>query len=457
MRYNTSDDTYYPKQPDSSVFIRTSRELANGKEGFWFNRGYNKVLSAIAYKLFDPDLPAQIYQKPTAIFYSEIHPPYSFEDRYRIINPASHKNFMLRFGSIQKVGFINNFLYSVQESCINQHYIGERKLVQDPDTTSQDIVLGDYQSLSDNQRILAEYGTQHQWSIIQSDNAVYGVDLKRCVIWRLSATANAKGVVLLGVEDLTTMKYNKKWLTDIREELYQNEYSDVVNDYIDNPAFRVGIMSGYDRKNAEILFTFVNYYPLDKRKRIFKTLVFNEKIGEFTGTFTYKPQAYITINEDFYTIYKNSDKIELYLHNVSNSDLKLYEVDQEAIISFIVNGVISEEQNLSSLVKQYDAISIEMNNKELEKIVYETKEQTATQNPFNNPLLYYIEPVYNEGNWKVSIKEADTVSFGSEYLTGSQMRGEWLKVTLYYKAQGPLLNTRWQLKNAKTIFKISHS
>jgi hypothetical protein len=449
MRFNTPNDIYYPKQPNSLAHVITSRNLMNGDEEFYFNRGYDKILSVIPHYLYDPYLPAYITKKPTAIYYSEQHHPYSFEDKYRIINVNSFKDYDIRYGEINKIGVLHGYLYSIQRDCINQHYIGERKILQDADTASQEIVLGDNQLLSENVKPIAEYGSQHQWSIVQSDNAVYGVDLKRTIIWRITGAVSGIGKTSLQSTNILDEMLNKKWLADIRKDI--SSYSDALISFNDNPAFREGIVSGFDRKNAEILITFIKFDPNDKRIKLYRTLVFNEKLNMFTCEYYFKPTFYFTLNDDFYSCFQNTSQIDLYLHNIEGSDLELYGTDVEAIISIVVNGMVSEQENYVSLIKQYDAISIDSQKTDFEKIEYETKYQSSLHNFGTETASFWITPVYKEGKWMFPVKDA-TATTDVDYSIGSQMKGEWLKITLYYKN-----NLRMELRNIITQFRISHS
>lgn len=447
MRFNSAQSTYYPYQGDANFFARESRETNQGRELFLFNRGYDKILSPRGYNLFDDMLPQYITKKPTMVQMSEQHFPYSFVDNYRLLPVTARQDYDIKYGEIMSIGHLNNVLYTIQRSAINQHFTGEQKLLQDPDTTSLNIVLGSADALSPKARTIAEFGTQHQWSVLKTDNAIYGVDFNKSIIWQISMYSGDKGGIGLKAENLLKKNLNKKWLTDLKDE-FGYDYSDIAESNLhDNPAMRTGILTGYDRDNGEVLFSFI-MTRRNKVKPDIRTLVYNEEMGIFTGEYNYLPNNYLTINNDFYSINNFND---LYLHNIKGKDLELYGQNEQAILSFIVNGAVNEEQNYTSLNKQYDAIAIESQKESFDKIEYETPFQKATQSPFVDPIKFWLDPEYQEGKWKLPIKEADT-STTSQYSVESQMKGEWLKVSLYYKRK-----IRMMIKNIQTIFKISHS
>lgn len=450
MRHNTAIDIYYPKQPDAQVHTRTSRYNMNGAEEWHLNIGYSKTLSPRLYNLYDAKLPLYVTKKPTMIRYSPKHIPYSFVDYYRLLDVASYKDFDLKYGEIVKIGFYKGYLFSVQNEIISQHFIGQRKLLDDPDNISAQTILGDSSLLGEQQKIIADFGSQHQWSIVESDIAVYGVDLRKGVIWQLSSYTTTTGGGGLGAKDLLLETMNKKIIRDIQSTVFAQTYSDASFEYPDSPSNYNGILSGFDRKNGEILFSFI--FRGDRNRPLtYKTLVYSEKLKMFTCYYDFCPNFYLTINEDFYSFKEDNTYYDLYLHNDMATLLNFYGNNVDAAISIIVNGIINAESNMSVITKQYDALELESQRTAFAKILYETIFQSADHDPFSVPADYWKEPIYQEGKWRLPIIKADAVT-SPDYLVGSQMRGEYLKITVQFSAKAKML-----LKSIGTIFKISHT
>ena len=196
---------------------------------------------------------------PTRIRFSNKYTPGSFLDANRQFEELHYKDFDYAFGEITAVRNHNGMLLSIQESIINRHYINEKAMQVSADT--QSLILGSSpEYLQDNTFTVGEFGSRHQHSIFKTENGIYGVDFDRNVIWK-TGHREAGSSMMYSAEDISLSKSCRSWI----ERLYQ-EYNPSGNPLVklkDTPANFEGILTGYDRLNREVLFTFLTWLVSD--------------------------------------------------------------------------------------------------------------------------------------------------------------------------------------------------
>ena len=423
---------YYPE-----TNIANKEEFAREdiqKESNALNLGYNETLSLRGHQGFDQDLPFVSKEFPTRIIYSMPHDPNSFSDKYGTIGPTSFKDFDFRLGQINKIIDFNTKLMSIQERGINYHLVNERQLIENPNSSA--LLLGDGTTLDQKAYTLTDMlGTQHQWSIGKTDNAIYGVDFNKRKIWRI--VAGQKG----GLETISDSAKMRRWITDTVDQY--GDISDVTAQFLDNPICREGIVTAYDRKNNELIFTFI-FNPRGKQGGFkckpedilanSKTLVWNEWLGKFTSERSYHSPYYISISEDFYSLnpslctpivaHPTPPISEFYLHDVGDYST-FYGKKEKFFIKFVVNDI-------ADLTKIFDNLQISSNGEPFESVNYRTQDQLSSQNPFQIPAEPYRDPRYLENLWKFPISRADQVinTTNNIYSVLSRLRGRWLEIEI---------------------------
>ncbi len=252
MRFTNTDRDYYPHYASLGWAYLPLDGL--GDEAMFINRGHSEVLGVKTYAYYDEFAPFEVNIHPTRIRYSGKHVPYSFIDGYRLFDILSYQDYELSDGPINSLKIFLKQLVSVQENSVNLHKYG-REEVTSP-TSVGDIVLGRSDYLSPYVRQLGQFGTQHQFSVIATDNAIYGVDLNKRLIWGTQSAADSNGYPSMQCVSISTSKLIEKWLYDIAE-VYTDKRSDIVSNFVDMPALFNGIVSGYDRGYDEVVFTFL--------------------------------------------------------------------------------------------------------------------------------------------------------------------------------------------------------
>jgi hypothetical protein len=265
MRHRGSLDTsptYYPITNAWDWNIYAAEKT--GIESDLYNTGYHRTLDLRPVFMYNSSLPTPSNIHLTRIRHSDEHSQYSIVDGYKTIMPLNYKDYDSSKQQIMKIVEFNGKLISVQEDCINEHYALESTL--SADITSGQISLGQGSILSDKVRRIAEFGTQHQYSVIKTENAIYGVDSFRRTIWRANMATTDSGSYVMGGTELNKSKYIDKWIYDWFEET--QPITDIISRLPDTPLLGKGITTGYDAKYKDVLFSFFSYNAGGKKYTI---------------------------------------------------------------------------------------------------------------------------------------------------------------------------------------------
>jgi hypothetical protein len=253
MRYKDGDYNYYPNVDAYTWNINPYN--TSGIESWWYNFGHHRILDEISYSAFNSSVPLPTNIHPTRIRYSDKHDQYSIIDGYRNVMPYNYKDYDSSYNQIQKIYELNDELVSVQEDCINRHYILEKDVTAD--ITSGEIAMGSGDVLSQSINKIADYGTKHQWSVLKTGNNIYGVDALRRLIWRVKLMTSGTGKVYPGAEELNRIKSVEKWVYDWFD--YIDERTDIMSNIPDTPLLGYGISTGYHPKYKDVIFTFLDH------------------------------------------------------------------------------------------------------------------------------------------------------------------------------------------------------
>lgn len=264
MRFTTDDHSYYPYYGSYNwAYLPLDGQ---GIESMRLNRGHCETLGVSVHNFWFKEAPAEVNIRPTRIRYSTKHTPYSFVDNYRIFDINAYQDYELSNGPIYSLKSYLGSIISVQEKSVNMHNFG-REEVTAP-TNIGDIILGTSNYLSPYVQKLGNFGTQHQFSVISTENSVYGVDLNRRLIWGVGVSGDSNGKRSMMAQSITSSKVVSKWIDEIANE-YNNGRSDILNKTIDTPALFSGVVAGNDKYNNEVVFSFLNIkYTIDYSKSV---------------------------------------------------------------------------------------------------------------------------------------------------------------------------------------------
>lgn len=252
------DYSYYPavlnKGKSLHQWLVSFDDKGTLYEAFHINQGYNEVYSLQKFNGVDFNRNVSDLKYQTRIFFSHKSGINELYDNYRTIGALSYQDLPLSNGSITKLLSHFNTLISVQENSINRHYIGTKKM--QADNGAADIVLkesGLY--LSDEFKVLANYGSQHITSIVYGHNGIYGVDLRNgFVIWMIGiGSSQYTGKSSFNTIDLSQKGEIRGWLDEF---IYENDLDKILTSVEDKAINGVGIVSGFNKRYKEIYFTF---------------------------------------------------------------------------------------------------------------------------------------------------------------------------------------------------------
>ena len=431
---NSGTYTYYPKSLNrglSSGDVLQWGALQEGddylQEAFYINPGYNVTTSEKFYTGFNAHLPFYPSKKPTRIRYSSVHTPYSYIDGYAIMDIDAYQDYDLSKGEMVGIGEINNRIVTIQHRAINRHFSSERQ-VQAP-TSEGEIIIGTGSILTSQVQVLAEYGSQHQWSIQHGYRGVYGVDWNMRIIWRINEVKSNLGSRYFTVDNLTEDKLVSTWL----ENLADDNQSDITNQLGDNPIRSSGVLTGFDPRFKEMYFNFAIYDDSvdPELGNINQTLLFSERLDFFLGTVPLQePGMFFNINNELLGCQKLSGDIHLFNEG---DPLVFFGERQDAIFSVVVNG-LNEGENTADLVKYYGDIKILTNATSFSELVLQTLYQLETRNPFIDPNKFWLNAEYLDHKWRIPIGK-QTSPKANEFEADSRIRGAWMKMSLTYSGE----------------------
>lgn len=439
---------YFPYR--SSLFMRTGSErkaqirLAYGAEDTIKN-------TVQAQQGIDRDF-KEITRYPTRIYWSEPKIQGQRSDNYRNIRQLNFVDEDLSLGEVNKIISINSSLVSVQAQAINF-----RQVNMDVATKSESgfpIKLGTGEVLRGKPlTVTNQYGSQHQFSIVKSDKAIYGVDYRKQCIWMLlgqqfeiiSESKNVSSFVRTYID------------TNPNELFYQDKpmyhHFRLVKDCAGYPpgiepplvydSYKAGIYSHYDPEYNEIYFTFynknrdINCFHLDV-----KTIVFNENINAFTGFMfdegKLNPSMYMVVANKtlvYSPIVTYDDVNQIHYMNIKGSGLMF---NQEYLTGLELVG--NEDP---SAIKKYGSAILHMNMFDRNgDYVYNIPTNTMSiiaNNTYQKSVKIYLDQQIGaagnvrrtEGKYKIFIPRSNVVLPAGEYFK-EVLRDYWCGLTIYW-------------------------
>lgn len=458
--------SYFPRCLANGITTREWVQLNAGQylhEAFQINDGYNKTLSentTVGYELTEPD---REDVAPNRVYASVKHTAGSFIDGYRNIAIDSYRDYCIELGEIMRIMKIDDYPCLVHKYGISQIYLNERAI---QNTTEQELTIAtSVNFLSERKRTVAEFGTQHGLSVQQGNVGIYGIDYMKRIIWRIAKAQSYGGGFYLQAEDLVTSRLIQAQLKEILD--WYSETPNIITQLPDTPYSGIGIVTGYDPEFKEVVFTFLLGFKVIGGVSGFrndKTLIFDEMMNGFKGTYSFTESRYISFGSMLLSTNHTIALPEspggsewtcgnkIYKHNVPLID----EVDNyntfkgiaaTAKLSFIVNGVRDEQTAiLSKIMKIFNSLDIECVNENFYRILYETQYQQGVYLFDPSSASFWLLPEYNHHKWHVPITN-QTSSEEENYDEDSEMQGNWMKVTIEYKGKKDL-----EIKNVITDF-----
>lgn len=437
---------YYPKTSRAAPVIFAS-EFGQFEEESGTNGGYDQILGIMGSLGFDPLIPFRSLQYITRIWCSNKHLPNDLSNAYLVWDAAAYMDYSTATGPINKIAAIGDVLLSVQDGSTWIHRVNQEVMIPTDSSGAASegrLLLGKGDVLPEKPLVLSQnVGTQHQRSVVKTQNAIWGYDQRKRKIW----SCDRGGQFRLVSDEL-------RFRTDItRVSQFLGDNSDVLNVYPDAPVCAGGVIGFWDPHNHEVGWTWRVYRqpPGLGLTTYVETLVVNEQYNVYQHKRTHHSPFYMAIGEDLYSI--NPDytgpqptefgPIPFFRHDKPTAPfLEFYGLQERAALGWIHN----QGHETSKL---YNGCYIGSNDVEASLMIFRTAYQEALLNPFLST-QYWLRPIYKEHSWRLPIPNASLIFPGgnpSEFFIGSRMKGRYMYLEAQWASPLPVF-----VDSATTIF-----
>jgi len=212
------------------------------------------------------------------------------------------------YGGINALITLGQNMFFLQNNAFGRLLINPVSVMTDANSSQLRLtnILGDSSVLDKHFYYSVNIGTQHQWSVAKSGSAITFCDI------------NTNKLYLFNGESLDPISDSKGHRGFMNKVLHNRIR------ITDNPIKYNGILSTYDFKNNEFLYTFLNKgYVLSGGEPVLSdekyTLAYSDLIQQFSSFYSFTPYIYINNNSIFYSpenyTVGSSVRTKAYLHN----------------------------------------------------------------------------------------------------------------------------------------------
>jgi hypothetical protein len=335
--------------------------------------------------------------------------------------PIAHrKDMQPAEGEITGSAALSGQIYSFQESGISRLGINERAIMES--TSGSSFIIGNAGVLERVDYLTKDSGTQHQWSIIETGNALYYVDCRKGKIAELS---NA------GINLISDTKGTHDFIESFSKYFQSSHRPDAIH-------------GTFDYKNNDVIFTFIGPPRIDgtgisiwtnifgeevgyeSLSQVGVTLSYNQTLGVFHGFMSPTPDIWFTYGDSLFSdegslmtggTYSINNSHEIYVYN-EDDEGKFFGNYYDSEVEIIIN----ESAQIS---KVFDNVLLNMNPDaapQLESIKLTTEIESQTITVAGDTRLRYKELLHR---------------FPLRTITGTKRtRGKWLKMKLKFNNSG---------------------
>lgn len=253
-----------------------------------------------------PDNFSEAINYGARVLYSDAKINAEQQDSWRKFRAEAFKDVDALYGDINKLIVNNDIMYYLQKTGFGKLSINPVSTVVDQEGAS--IVLGSGSVIQDSTYISTNIGCNNFLSAVSSPLGIY---------WFDSNTRKAYAFRANGLESISDTHGVKSWFNS----MYQQ--TELVSD---------SAVLGYDYMNSEILFSLKGNIGNPE-----STIVFSEKINNFTSIYSYYTPMYIMLPNRLLSINPvTSHRGIIYEHNTGMIG-EWYETSNDIKIEFIVN------------------------------------------------------------------------------------------------------------------------
>ena len=237
-------------------------------------------------------------------------------DSWTVFKPLNYLDVDGHYGPINRITVLNDKLIYFQDKGFGEILLNPRTTITDTD--GGEVQLGTGQGLIDYNYISTSVGCKHQWGVLNAKNSIYFFDSNLKKLFRYRGQ---------GSESLSDLK-------GISSFFYNDIKGTVINK--DTPLNFEGITAVYDHRFNDVIFTFhsiidippittittetiglleVPVITITSTKTQSQTIVFNERLNEFAGFYSFTPRHYVSDNKK---IFSQGTDYKLYIHDEGN-------------------------------------------------------------------------------------------------------------------------------------------
>lgn len=213
-----------------------------------------------------------------------------------------------KYGAVNSLINVKDEIYALQDSAVAHLSINPRVQTQSSDGVTIELGRGDI--LYDYNYLTTKSGTLNKWSVTESPNSFYYLDLINKSYMRMSAHSG-----ISNVSDKGGM-----------HSYFQNNLN-VEDLIVDNPIIAKGVVGGYDVVNGD---AFVTTLQGDKSF----TLRYNEKNDAFHSFEPYTPSRYINKGDILLSTHPDNNKIHSHYTGKYN---EFHDEHHPSYITLLVN------------------------------------------------------------------------------------------------------------------------
>lgn len=353
------------------------------------------------------------------------------------------------YGPINGVSILQDQVYFIQDKAFGRLLVNPKTAITS--VSGEEIQLGRGNVIDSHDYISVETGSTHQFSFLKSGNALYFIDARHNKMFQFS-----QGRPLNPLSDIKGMH---SWF--IKNIIGNLEVTDKPV-YSDSTIGINGIHGVYDYINDELYYTIARGEqtptpPSGEKpppRQNYYTLVFNEKLGVFTGFYTHYPKNYITNNRSIISADPNNLQ-ELFLHNFGDYG-NFYGIENVSSITFTSNPNPEITKVFTNLMIQTDvqdgntlidtdsgATPIQESFNLLQTSNNHQTSSLTTLTPGNNLIRFFR-------TWRTEVpRNSISAAYVSPNLF-ARMMDKWLQVKLSFQNNN---NKRLVLHNVVSFFR----
>ena len=268
------------------------------------------------------------------------------------------------YGGINALITLGQNMFFLQNNAFGRLLINPVSVMTDSNDSQLRLtnILGDSSTLDKHFYYSVNIGTQHQWSVAKSGSAITFCDI------------NTNKLYLFNGESLDPISDSKGHRGFMNKVLHNRIR------ITDNPIKYNGILSTYDFKNNEFLYTFLNkgYVLISNVETLVNekyTLAYSDLIQQFSSFYSFTPYIYINNNSIFYSpenySLESSTRTKAYLHN-EGAYGSFYGTVYPSEVKVLVNPAPMKEYPLLNFTtKTFDNISWETQSTKINYTYYD--------------------------------------------------------------------------------------